>query len=334
MVKFTQVIQLLIFFATLSFVSLALPKIALAKLNLSIPTVKYSSGQDILVTYSGAEAGKCFAWRLANNDTEAWVLPGIVGCDDSERNYSSKVLTSSVGTFTFSSIPKGNYSIYMFKSGGKDCLAEVDSNCDQLFNISVVDTPIDPTPLTNCSNRPSQCPQASYPDCFISDTSCSAPQDGTTVLPDSVCEFSNAAGQTFCTYKAGVTLPPSLQEPSPSVDPTEAPPLPPCASRRMEGGEFIGCASVQTGLGRAIGVSPERLIRDIFAVLLSISGGIALLLIIRASYMLMVSRGDPEKVAEAREILTSAIVGLLFIIFSVVILQVIGVDILKIPGFE
>ena len=48
----------------------------------------------------------------------------------------------------------------------------------------------------------------------------------------------------------------------------------------------------------------------------------------------MVSRGDKEKLAGARETLTSAIVGLLFIVLSIVILEIIGVDILRIPGFS
>lgn len=48
----------------------------------------------------------------------------------------------------------------------------------------------------------------------------------------------------------------------------------------------------------------------------------------------MTSQGDHEKVKEAREILTSAIIGLLFLIFSLVILEVIGVDLLHIPGLH
>ncbi len=48
----------------------------------------------------------------------------------------------------------------------------------------------------------------------------------------------------------------------------------------------------------------------------------------------MASSGNPEKVQAAREQLTSAVVGLLFIIFSITILQVIGVDILHIPGLN
>jgi len=92
-----------------------------------------------------------------------------------------------------------------------------------------------------------------------------------------------------------------------------------------------GCASVDTGLGN-IKTDPAGLVTSIVTILLSLAGGVALFLIIGAGYQLMTSQGNPEKVKAARESLTSAIVGLLFLIFSTAILQIIGVDILQIPG--
>lgn len=95
--------------------------------------------------------------------------------------------------------------------------------------------------------------------------------------------------------------------------------------------QIDGCLTVDTGLG-SISTDPIGLIRSVMAILLSLSGGIALLLIIISGYKLMTSRGDPEKIQAAKDRLTSAIIGLLFIIFSLVIVEVIGVDILAIPG--
>lgn len=95
----------------------------------------------------------------------------------------------------------------------------------------------------------------------------------------------------------------------------------------------IKCESVSTGLGN-IKTDPFQLVKSIMSVMLSLAGGIAVILIIISGYRLMTSQGNPEAVQGAREQLTSAIVGFLFIIFSLVILQVIGVDILHIPGFE
>lgn len=95
----------------------------------------------------------------------------------------------------------------------------------------------------------------------------------------------------------------------------------------------IKCAAVDTGIGK-INTDPFEFVKSILSLLLSVSGGITVIFIIIAGYRLMTSQGNPEAVKAAQEQLTSAIVGLLFIIFSLVILQVVGVDILHIPGFE
>lgn len=86
-----------------------------------------------------------------------------------------------------------------------------------------------------------------------------------------------------------------------------------------------------TALGK-IFTDPANFVKTFFGILLSLAGGIAIILIIISGYRLMSSGGNPEKVQASREQLTSAIVGLLFIIFSLSILQIIGVDILHIPG--
>ncbi|MDE2026278.1 MAG: DUF308 domain-containing protein [Patescibacteria group bacterium] len=80
--------------------------------------------------------------------------------------------------------------------------------------------------------------------------------------------------------------------------------------------------------------SPTDFINKVFQVLLSTSGAIALFLIIGGGYQLAISQGNPEKVKNARERLVSAIIGLLFIIFSVAILQIVGIDVLHIQGFK
>ncbi len=90
--------------------------------------------------------------------------------------------------------------------------------------------------------------------------------------------------------------------------------------------------SCPTAIGN-VATDPAGFVHDLFAVILGISGGIAVVLIIISGYKLMVSQGNSEKLQGAREQFTAAIVGLLFIILSLVILQVIGVDILKLPGF-
>jgi hypothetical protein len=111
--------------------------------------------------------------------------------------------------------------------------------------------------------------------------------------------------------------------------PSEPPPPPPCAVEITN----QGCTRINSAIG---GISTEEgaFIKRIFSVLLSISGGIALLIIVLSGYKFLTSQGNPEKVKEAQERITSAIVGLIFLIFSIVVLEVIGVDILQIPGLN
>lgn len=124
--------------------------------------------------------------------------------------------------------------------------------------------------------------------------------------------------------------------PPPKVDSFTPPPAAvgtdglPCASWDKDN----RCLKINTGFNIPIGTTPIDLITSIFSIVLSLSGGIAILLIIVSGYRMMISQGNPEALKEAREQLTATIVGLLFIIFSLVILQIIGYDILQIPGFK
>ncbi len=91
------------------------------------------------------------------------------------------------------------------------------------------------------------------------------------------------------------------------------------------------------GIWTAVGCipteSPTGIIQVIITIGLGLSGGVVLIMILVGSAMLSVSQGDPNKTKEAQEIITAAIIGLIFVIFSITILQFIGVSILKIPGF-
>lgn len=108
-------------------------------------------------------------------------------------------------------------------------------------------------------------------------------------------------------------------------------PPPPCTESQRDSNGV--CKEITTAIG-PIQTDPVSFIKSIMRVILGLAGGIALLLIIYSGYKLMTSQGNPEAIQGARETLTSAIVGLLFIIFSMVILQVIGAGILGIPGFK
>lgn len=66
---------------------------------------------------------------------------------------------------------------------------------------------------------------------------------------------------------------------------------------------------------------------------LGIGGGAAFLAVILGSFYLLTSAGNPGKIKSGKEIITYALIGLLLIVFSIFILELVGVRILGIPGF-
>jgi hypothetical protein len=64
-----------------------------------------------------------------------------------------------------------------------------------------------------------------------------------------------------------------------------------------------------------------------------IGGGIAFLLILYGGFLVMTSAGNPERLKAGQELLTSAISGLILLIFSVFVLRFIGIDILGLNAF-
>lgn len=79
---------------------------------------------------------------------------------------------------------------------------------------------------------------------------------------------------------------------------------------------------------------PQEFIGWLLGAAIGIAGGIAFLLMLWGGFQIITSTGDPEKLNKGKEILTSAIIGLIVIIFSLFLLQLIGVKILQIPGFS
>ncbi len=110
------------------------------------------------------------------------------------------------------------------------------------------------------------------------------------------------------------------------------PPDIPCAEGEID--EKKGtCKAFNVALLGKIPLDPVSFIKSVYTIVLSFAGIAAMAIIIRAGYKFMYSRGDKEVISQARSQLTSAVIGLTFIILAYVILSVIGVDILKIPGF-
>lgn len=82
-----------------------------------------------------------------------------------------------------------------------------------------------------------------------------------------------------------------------------------------------------------IDTSFEGIIGQVFTLGIGAAGMIALGCIIYSAFIMQTSMGNPEQLQKAQENVTSCITGLILIILSIFILRILGVDILRIPGF-
>lgn len=113
-----------------------------------------------------------------------------------------------------------------------------------------------------------------------------------------------------------------------------------CASGQIYGGvnglgqpicttPSLSSSEVLTALG-PIPTDPKELVKWILGWSIGIGGGIAFLLSLFGGATIVLNGSNPEKLNEGKEIISSAVTGLLFILFSVLLLRLIGVDILGI----
>jgi hypothetical protein len=95
-----------------------------------------------------------------------------------------------------------------------------------------------------------------------------------------------------------------------------------------------GDTGISTAIGCIHALGNESLfLSDLLKWATGIGGGIAFLLILYAGFMIMTASGNPERLKAGQELLTSAIAGLILLIFSVFILKFIGIDILGLCKF-
>lgn len=95
------------------------------------------------------------------------------------------------------------------------------------------------------------------------------------------------------------------------------------------------CGSDHTKINTAIGCLPITiggLVDALLPTIFGIAGGIAFLMMVYGFVMISTSSGDEKKMQAAKQIVTSAITGLLVAIFALFIYRLIAVDILHIPG--
>ncbi|OGG13401.1 hypothetical protein A3D77_04865 [Candidatus Gottesmanbacteria bacterium RIFCSPHIGHO2_02_FULL_39_11] len=156
------------------------------------------------------------------------------------------------------------------------------------------------------------------------------------ICPFARCSPPNCSGEcSYCPWSCPNYATPAPSRP-PAADVTTL-----CKTANTGTPELLGkcltCAD-NGGIWSAIGCLPtdlgEFINKYLFVTGIGIIGGVAFLYLLYGSFLIMTSAGNPEQVAQAREIITSSIMGLLLAIFSLLILRIISVDILRLPGFS
>jgi len=92
----------------------------------------------------------------------------------------------------------------------------------------------------------------------------------------------------------------------------------------------LGCISTKV----EVGSGQDTFFSKIIQIAVGLGGGLALILMLFGVFIITTSAGIPDKLKQGQEIITSAISGLIFIILSVFLLRLIGVDILSLPGLK
>ena len=114
----------------------------------------------------------------------------------------------------------------------------------------------------------------------------------------------------------------SLAQPVLAFDPTSGCP-----------GSSDANPQINTGLG-CLPTSTSGFTSALLIFLSGMAGAISLVIMLIATVQIMTGGDNAEQVKKGKELFTGAITGLLFIIFSVTLLQIIAGGIIDLPGFN
>lgn len=155
--------------------------------------------------------------------------------------------------------------------------------------------------------------------------------------PDGSCPNGSFAYEIECNRMLQPTSSIATPTPLPITPLPTAPPYPPFnpCTFSSEAGNCNDCVD-NKGVWTALGCIPSNsneLIVGLIKFAMGMAGGIAFLIMLYGTFVIITASGNPEKVAGGQQTITAAVMGLLTIIFAAVILNIIGVQIIQIPGF-
>jgi hypothetical protein len=98
---------------------------------------------------------------------------------------------------------------------------------------------------------------------------------------------------------------------------------------------MIGCVTSEKGFENNTGSGASSFTQALFdLIVFKMIGGIALLYLMYGAFLIITSQSDPEKLNHGKRVLLGSIIGLIFVLSTVFLVNLIGSNILKIPGFQ
>ncbi len=97
---------------------------------------------------------------------------------------------------------------------------------------------------------------------------------------------------------------------------------------------FLGCLGVGGGTSFEEKESVGNFTQTILNIIFSIIGGVAFLYLLYGGFIIATSQSDPEKINYGKRLINGAIIGLVFSLFSVFLVNFIFSNILKLPSLE
>lgn len=97
---------------------------------------------------------------------------------------------------------------------------------------------------------------------------------------------------------------------------------------------MLGCLTSSGGFENNTGSGASSFVQAIFDLLVfRITGGLALLSLMYGGFLVLTSQAEPERLNYGKRVVMGAIIGLIFALGSVFIVNIIGGGILRLPGF-
>lgn len=120
-----------------------------------------------------------------------------------------------------------------------------------------------------------------------------------------------------------------LIAPNPTISSALEPPTPKLGRHYT----MIGCINTNIAGGFTEEGAAGNVVQRLLNILFSISGGVAFLYLLYGSFLVLTSQSEPEKLNRGKRTIYGSVVGIIFVILAVFIVNFIGNTLLRIPGF-